>query len=206
MTRYPGNLSITSEIMRRMNTLSSTTSTVAIRSPGLDLDTSPSLSRDANATVREIEVERATIVTTDIFCDDLDAVVRKRGPRCHNIALTDVDSVGGHQILKHAGATDEPSRDSVPFRAHRFQLVQQSWNRRGGKAPSALRIRRRARTWQENVRHATHSGRLVVQDYGDAGTEPEDGKNTACFANAALTRQDEVTQPFGISSPARRRL
>jgi hypothetical protein len=113
-----------SEIMRRMNTLSSTTSTVAGAPGESDLDMAGALPRDANSAVSQVEVQGTTVIAANLFGNDWYSVDRQGSSRSLDVLLPDVSLAGGHQVLKHAGAANQACGDASAIGARRLQFRQ----------------------------------------------------------------------------------
>ncbi len=99
---------------------------------------------------------------------------RERRPRRRNVALADVN-LPRHQLLEHAGATDEPA-------VIRFRSAPAVSNSPKGRDCRAANRQRRS-GFEEKLGSGRECvpnhllARLVVQDDGNTGTEPEDGQN-----------------------------
>src|SRR5258705_6821191 len=109
-----------SPMTRRMNALSSTTSTDA----GPLEDTISLLERSHfHAPVGEMEVDAAPVVEPRILADDLDPRGGERLPRRQDVALADVDAGAVDELAEHARTARDLGRDScVRCHAERAHL------------------------------------------------------------------------------------
>src|SRR6185503_14085523 len=103
-TRNSPEPSMISPMTRRMNALSSTTSTVG----GPLEDTISLLERPhLDTAVAQVEIHAATVVETRVFGDDRDPRVGERLAGRGDVALADVDPGAVHELAEHAGATGD---------------------------------------------------------------------------------------------------
>src|SRR5689334_18002774 len=109
-TRNSPDRSRTSVMTLRMNALSSTTRTVRrwARRAGASEDTVPSLEGAyLDATIRQVEHDRAAVRGTRLFTDERNAGVVQRLTRGEHVALADIDAAPRNQVGEHARAANQ---------------------------------------------------------------------------------------------------
>src|SRR4051812_2228719 len=117
------------EVMRRMNALSSTTSTrgIAGGEPASALEDTRSLAQrtDLDASGQHIQKNAASVIAAGVLADNRDLRVAEHVTNCGDVAFADVDATGGNQIAEHARAADDLRGDTLGARAEPMHLGEQ---------------------------------------------------------------------------------
>src|SRR5262249_8262999 len=104
---------MTCDANRRMNALSSTTST-----RGRSEDTRPPPDRaDFESAVLEMQKHASAVITSRVLADDRDLRAGQRLAHRDHVAFADVDAARGHQSAEHARSAGDLRGDSVDSRA-----------------------------------------------------------------------------------------
>src|SRR6185503_15062776 len=165
----PPDSSMICEMSRRMNALSSTTSTLRT-SPSAPaaaaLDDTISLLEGANlhAPVAQVEVYAAPVVAADVFRDDRHAALHQCLTSRDHIALADVDAPTREQAGEHARAADELRAHTARVGAEPRHLRQQQRDRRCGKLRGIRAVARHRLARQQHMREPAHPGGRIIQD------------------------------------------
>src|SRR3982751_3598550 len=159
------------EMRRRMNALSSTTSTErrAASPPvgaGIMLEDTIALLQRAHldATVVEMKMHAASMVTPDVFGNDRHAASRQCLPRRDHVSFTDVDAARGEQIREHARAPNELRTHALDVGTDARHPRQQQCHGRSRELPGVGAVSRHRFVGEERVGHSTDAYRVVVQE------------------------------------------
>src|ERR1700759_1948019 len=104
------------DVMRRMNALSSTTSTRgnAGRDPAVALkDTRPLSKRPhLDATGEDVEIHASSVVAARVLADDWNLRIVEHVAHGGDVPFADVDAARRNEIAEHARAADDLCRDA----------------------------------------------------------------------------------------------
>src|SRR5437867_416885 len=192
-TRNSPDSSMICEMSRRMNALSSTTSTDRSAPPwpvplagALD-DTVPLLEGPHfGAPIAEVKVHAPAVTAPDVLGDDANAAIEERLARGGDVALADVDAAGGEQVREHARAADELRAHSPDVRADARHLRQQEGDGRRGELGRIGSVARHRFAGQQHMGEAANASRGVIQQDRHARAEPDRGERLLIAADGAV--------------------
>src|SRR4051812_39679145 len=124
-------------VIRRMNALSSTTSTrgSGVTIPASRLENTRALSQrpHLDSSGENIQIDAATVVAASVFGDDRHLRIGEHVAHGHDITFADVDPTGGDEVAEHARSADDLGRHTLGTRAQPMHFGQHEGYRRRGK-------------------------------------------------------------------------
>src|SRR2546423_1211870 len=191
-TRNSPDSSMICEMRRRMNALSSTTSTdlstppSAVLADALD-DTVPLLERPHfGASIAEVEVHAPAVIAADVLGDDGNAAIEEGLSRGHDVALADVDAAGGEQVREHARAADELRADTPDIRADARHLGKEEGDGRRREFGRVGSVACHRFAGQQHVGEAPDAGDGIIEQDRDTRAESDRGERLLIAADSAV--------------------
>src|SRR6476469_3890992 len=182
-TRNSGEPSMICVMRRRMNALSSTTSTVAG-----DLDDTVALLERAylEPAVGQVEVHAASVVESRVLGDDRHPRRGERLARCGDVALAHVDAGVVDELPEHARPADDLGGDACVACAQLAHLLQHEGDDRLRKLRRVADLARHGLARQEDVRERADLRVAIIERDRDARAQPDRGEDVRAAANGVV--------------------
>src|SRR5689334_1093443 len=197
---------------RRMNALSSTTSTArfdgsrAVPPATASEDTVALLEGpDFHASVVEMEVHASPVIAADVFGDDADLVALERLPRGGDIAIADVDAATRQEVREHTRAADELGAHPRRVGAETGHLGEKKGDGRRGELRRIRPVARHRFVGEQRVGESTDTRYAVVERDRDARAETDRDEYLVIAADGALRHLDaDLRRRLGVDHTRRK--